>query len=331
MERILEWIVPGLILASAAVVTLWMAGAIYYDVCRGARWRWVVVIGWAIGVVAMFAIWQPVWQPFIVLLAVLVLFLGWWLRQKPSHDREWDPTVAVLPKAVRDGDAITIENVRNFDYRTLDDFTPRYETHTFHLANLKSADIIFFYWGSPWMSHPVLVYDFGPEGRVCGSIEVRYRKGQLYSVVRSFYRQQELILLVADERDVILRRTKHSQNQEAYLYHFHARAEELRTIFLDYIEAINKLCDTPRWYNGLFANCTTTFYRLPNSQLRFDWRVLANGRLDRALYEDGRLDRGLPFQELRRLASLNEIANSAPADGFGDHIRRELERRRHER
>jgi hypothetical protein len=59
--------------------------------------------------------------------------------------------------------------------------------------------------------------------------------------------------------------------------------------------------------------------------------VLANGRLDRALYEDGRLDRALPFEELRRAAYLTDVANGAPEDGFGDHVRRELERHRHDR
>jgi hypothetical protein len=59
--------------------------------------------------------------------------------------------------------------------------------------------------------------------------------------------------------------------------------------------------------------------------------VIANGRLDRALYEAGRLDRTLPFPELRRIGYLNDVANSAPEAGFGDHIRHELERRRHER
>jgi len=196
---------------------------------------------------------------------------------------------------------------------------------------LKGADIIFFNWGSPWMSHPVLVFDFGPDGRICGSIEVRYRKGQNYSILRSLYRQQELIFVVADERDVILRRTKCGKNQEALLYRFNASSEELRTTFLDYMEAINSLCQTPRWYHGLFANCTTTYYRLPSTRRRFDWRVLANGRLDRALYEAGRLDRTLPYEELRQNARLNDIANSAPENGFGDHIRREMERRRHER
>ena len=318
-------------LASAAVITLWTAGAIYYDVCGGAKWGRLVALGWAIGVIALFAGWQPVWQPFVALVGVTAVFLAWWFQLKPSHNREWDLSVAVLPRAVRDGDAITIENIRNFEYRSLEDFTPRYETRTVYLSKLRGADILFFNWGSPWMTHPVLVFDFGTDGRICMSIEVRYRKQQDYSILRSFYRQQELIFVVADERDVILRRTKCGTSQEALLYHFNADVEELRTAFLDYIDAINNLRDTPRWYHGICTNCTTTFYRLPNSRFRIDWRVIANGRLDQALYEDGRLDRSLPFDELRKLAALNAIANSAPEQGFGDHIRGELERRRHER
>jgi hypothetical protein len=315
----------------AAVITLWMAGAIYYDVCQGARWGRLLAAAWAAGVLSLFALWQPVWQPFAVLIGVFAVFLGWWFRQQPSQDRDWDTCVAVLPRAVREGDSITIENVRNFEYRSLDDFTRRYETRTVHLANLRGADVIFFNWSLPWMSHPVLVFDFGPDGRICMSIEVRYRKGQGYSLVRSLYRQQELIFVAADERDIILRRTKHSRDQVARLYRLTAGAEELRAVFLDYIQVINSLYEKPRWYHGLCTNCTTSFYQLPSRRYRFDWRVVANGRLDGALYADGRLDRTLPFAELRRLAVLNDVANSAPENGFGDHIRGELERRRHER
>jgi hypothetical protein len=39
----------------------------------------------------------------------------------------------------------------------------------------------------------------------------------------------------------------------------------------------------------------------------------------------------LPFPELRRIAYLNDVANTVPENGFGDHIRREPGRRRHER
>ena len=331
MAWFVEWVVPALMICCAAVLALWMAGAIYFDACGGAKWGRAVAWAWLLGVVALFVLWQPIWQPLLVLLGVAAVFVAWWLRQRPSHDREWQPEVAVLPRAVRDGDTIAIENVRNFEYRTLDDFTPRYETRTYHLSNLKGVDIIFFNWGVPLMSHPVLVFDFGPDGHVCISIEVRYRKGQKFSIFRSLYRQQELYFAVTDERDAILRRTKYGKPQEAHLYRMNVPPEEVRRAFLDYVGAINDLCEKPRWYHGLCTNCTTTFYWLPNSRCRCDWRVLANSRLDKALHDDGRLDRSLPFQELRRVSYLNDIADSAPEDGFGDHIRRELEARRHGR
>jgi len=151
---LLTAVLVAALLLTSAVITAWMAGAIYYDACRGARWaRWLVA-GWTAGVIALFAVWQPLWQPFAILLGVAVLFLGWWLRLKPSHNRDWDPTVARLPRALRPGDDVTLENIRNFEYRSLDDFTPHDETRTVHLANLRGLDVIFFNWGSPWMSHP---------------------------------------------------------------------------------------------------------------------------------------------------------------------------------
>ena len=69
MGLILE-IITGASLLACALITVWMAGAIYYDVCGGARWgRWVA-LAWAAGVIALFAAWQPLWQPFVALLGV---------------------------------------------------------------------------------------------------------------------------------------------------------------------------------------------------------------------------------------------------------------------
>ncbi len=324
-------ILAGASLLACALVAVWMAGAIYFDVCGGAGWgRWAV-LAWAVGVVAMLAAWRPIWQPIVALIGAESLFFAWWSRLKPSNDRDWDPSMARLPRAVIAGDAVTIENVRNLEYRSIDDFTANYEARTYHLSNIRGVDVIFFDWGDGFRGHPALVFDFGCDGRVCMSIEARITRGQGYSVFRSLYRQQELMFVAADERDVILRRTKYSERQWAYLYPLNSNPQELRTLFLDYIDTINEMCNKPRWYHVLFTNCTTSFYKLPSTKVRWDWRVIANARLDRALYRDGRLDRSLPFEELRRLAYLNDIANAASATGFGDHIRTELERRRNER
>ena len=327
MDGVLAWAA----VAAAAAAALWSAGAIYYDACGGG-WRGrAAAAAWLAAVAAALLLWEPVWYPLAAVAAAELLFLAWWLRLRPSHDRDWEPAVAVLPRVTRDGDAVTVHHVRDFDYPAPGVVTPGYDTRTYRLSRLAGLDVILFNWGSRWMSHPVLVFDFGPDGRLCVSAEVRYRKGQPFAFVRSLYRQQELIYVAADERDVILRRTLHPPRQAAHLYRLVAPPDEARAVFLDYAAAINDLADRPRWYHGLCANCTTTFYRLPSRRLRLDWRVIANARLDRALYAAGRLDRTLPFDELRRAAELTDVANAAPRDGFGDHVRRELEARRRDR
>jgi hypothetical protein len=50
--------------------------------------------------------------------AAIVLFLGvvaWRISIPPSHDRNWRPEVAVMPRATIDGDRVRITGVRNFD------------------------------------------------------------------------------------------------------------------------------------------------------------------------------------------------------------------------
>jgi hypothetical protein len=59
-------------------------------------------------------------------------------------------------------------------------------------------------------------------------------------------------------------------------------------------------------------------------RMEWDWRMLFNGALDRLLYDRQLLDQALPFESLKRQSLVNDIANSAPADAFGDYIRREL-------
>ena len=126
-------------------------------------------------------------EPFVVLLPVSLVFLGWGFSQKPSHDRAWEADFQQLPKVNLVGDTITIEHVRNTEYRAIGDSTTKYETRSYRLSQLQGVDALILFWGSSWMCHPMFIFDFGPDGRVCISIEVRYRVGQEYSFFRSLH------------------------------------------------------------------------------------------------------------------------------------------------
>ncbi len=308
---------------AALAITIWIAGAIFFDVGNASILGGALATLWMAVVTASFVWSQPLWKPFLILLLVGVCFLWWWLSQRPSHERSWHPHFSVLPLATLHEDVITIHNMRNTgcDHVTVE--LPRYETRRFHLSKLCGIDALIAYWGSPWMCHPMFVFDFGSDGRVCFSIEVRYRIGQKYDFIRSIYRQQELICVVCDERDAILRRTKDSE-QDVYLYRLHLDEFSTRTFFLDYIDTINSIAADARWYHGLTNNCTTSIYLQSRSHMRWDWRMLFNGKVDQLLYDRKLIDQDLPYAELKRQSKVNDIANSTRAENFGDTIRRGL-------
>ena len=324
MEAFFHALLSGLICLITFVIVAWTSGALFYDVGRASRFAWILVFVWIASVVTLFVLWWPLWKSFLLVLVVFGLFLLWWFSQKPSNDRTWEPTTAVLPSIEFDEDTITITNIRNAEYLASGECVPRYDTRTYRMSNLCGLDSVLCFWGSAWMSHPMFVFDFGEDGRVCFSIEVRYRLGQKYSIVRSLYRQQELIYHVCDERDVLLRRTKGSQKQDVYLYRIKAEDWEIRQFFMDYANQVNALIERPRWYHGLTTNCTTSIYAQRVDERVWDWRLLFNGKLDQMLYDRERLDRSMPFETLKRQSRVNEIANRAPLESFGDFVRTEL-------
>ena len=265
------------------------------------------------------------WKKLAMASAPLVLVLMWWFSQQPRQDRLWQADVAELAWAQRQGDEITLHNVRNFDYHTETDYTPHWETRTVRLSQLTGADIFINYWGSPWMAHPIVSFQFADAPPVCFSIETRKEVGESYSALGGIYRQYELIYTMADERDVVRLRTNFRKGEDAYLYRTTIKPERARERFMEYLTTINELREHPRWYNAITTNCTTAIRsQHPSSErLPWDWRLLVNGKGDEMLYERGGIATdGLAFPELKAQALINETARQAnEAADFSKRIR----------
>jgi hypothetical protein len=232
-----------------------------------------------------------------------------------------------MPRAVIDGDRVHLTGVRNFDYRTRNDFTVRYEEREVQLSHLAALDFYVSYFSEGPVAHTFLSFIFDNAPPLSISIETRPEVGEGFAPVASLFKQFELIYVVGDEGDLVGVRTNH-RREAVYLYRLNSSADDARRLLLVYLTRINELADRPEFYHLLTNSCTINIFRYANAAGRvgrFDVRHLLNGLVDSYLYHSGRVDTTLPFDELRRRSQINDAAQAADgAPDFSQRIRASL-------
>jgi hypothetical protein len=322
----------GVFLLGAVVtgMTLWAMGALYYmPLLPRLRGLLAVTFGVATAV-AFLGLPRRRWTllGFGLVWGALVL---WWSTIPASNSRDWQPDVAVLPYATLEGDRVTLHNIRNFEYRTATDFTPRYYDKTFDLQQLESVDLISSYWAGEAIAHLLVSFGFGGQDYIAISIETRKERTEDYSSIKGFFKQYELIYVVADERDIIRLRTTYRQPPEdVYLYRTRIPPARARRLFLDYVREINQLVEQPAFYNTLTTNCTTNILfhaRASGGIARYNWKILLSGYAPDYVYEVGGLDTSLSFVDLKQRSHINARVQMADdALDFSQRIRTGLPR-----
>jgi len=320
--RIIKFTTWTLAWLTAFICATWAAAALYFDFPKASAF---VAILFVIALLAIVIFVRGKLLKLAIVFGAFAAVVSWWLTLKPSNDREWQPDVAQTAWADINGDEVTIHNVRNCDYRTQTDFTPHWETRTVRLLQITGMDLAINYWGSPWIAHPIVSFQFSDGLPLCFSIETRKTIGQQYSTLEGFYRQYTLIYVVADERDCIRLRTNY-RREDVYLYHTLASPAQARQRFREYINTVNVLHENARWYNAVTSNCTTSIRAQRAVKLRapWDWRILLNGKADEMLYQDHAIATGgLSFTELKQRSLIDARARAADDDPNFSHLIRE--------
>jgi hypothetical protein len=315
MRKALRFAVVALVTLVGLIVTAWAAGALYFDL--PIAWpRAPLALSYGLAMLAALLFIRGRWRAMGWVALGFVAVLAWWLTLQPSNSRNWQPDVAQLAWADINGDEVTLHNVRNCRYRTETDYDARWEERTMRISQITGADLAINYWGSPWIAHPIVSFQFADAPPVCFSIETRKQVGQSYSAVRGLYRQFELIYVVADERDVIRVRTNYRQGEDIYLYRTTMTPAQARERFHEYLRSLNQIRDHPRWYNAITTNCTTSIrdQHPPGERIPWDWRLLLNGKADELMFEHHTVvTAGLPFSELKARSLIDARAKEADA------------------
>lgn len=323
--KVVLWLLASPFLALAWLLAM---GAIYYSnlpwapVRHGLAWAFV-----AAGPLALLLLKRRrrtlAWMA-VAWTGVLI----WHLSIPASNERVWRVETAALPDATFDGDLVTVTNIRNFDYRTEDDFDVRYYDKTFDLTRLEAVDLIVSYWEGEAIAHTLVSFDFGGRDVLCLSVEVRKEEGEEYAVLPGIFKRFEIIYVLADERDVIRLRTNY-RREDVYLFRSQFSPAEARLFLTRILEKVHELNSEPEFYRTIANNCTTSLVGHVNevwpNRTAYTKKVLMNGYLPEHAFERGTLASDLPFEEYKRSCNISAAGLAADEDpDFSRRIRAHL-------
>jgi len=317
----------GLVLLALVMllVGLWCTVAVWYQ-CPTEPWRSVLTGATALVALAcVFALTSRVrWIGFAVFAGCFALFLVWWATISPTDNRDWAPDVARVVTAIVEGDEVEISNVRNFNWRSDTDFDQVWEQRTYRLSQVTDVDLLMSYWMGEPIAHTIVSFGFANGQRLAFSIETRKQRRQSYSSVAGFFKQYELAIVAADERDVVRVRSN-VRHEDVRLYRLRVTPEDAQRLLLVYLDEANDLAERPRFYNTLTSNCTTLVFdiaRVIHPGLPMDVRVILAGYLPNYAYDVGATDTSISFEKLRKLSHIDAKAALADADpAFSARIR----------
>ena len=163
------------------------------------------------------------------------------------------------------------------------------------------------HWGIEAIAHTMLSFGFRDGRYLTVSVETRRRKGQDWSSIAGFFKQYTLAYVLGDERDLVRLRTNY-RGENVYLYPTNTSKEAIRTLFIDIVETASLLAESPRWYNTISDNCTTSLarhIRKISGRRRWDPRLLVNGHTDEMGIESGWITPHGSIEETRAFYYVN--------------------------
>ena len=308
-------------------LSAWGALALWYQAPGAQSSRSSISAFWlALGAICIVGVWTGWLAAGVSVFAVAYLtLLVWWKRLSPSNHRDWADDVSRTVRGTIKGSQVILHDVRNFEWRSAADYTQRWEVRSYDLDRLASLDMIMSYWSSRAIAHTLISFGFDDGSHVVFSVEIRRERNETFSEIGGFFKEFELSVIAADERDIVRLRTN-VRREQTYLYRLRMAPSAIRALFLAYVDEANSLVSRPRFYHTLTGNCTILIYQMLRriiGPLPLSYRLWLSGYMPEYVYGVGGLDMRYSLEELRTLGYISERGLAAGmSETYSSDIRR---------
>jgi hypothetical protein len=234
----------------------------------------------------------------VVLVAAAAFALLVALRT-PSLERDWDDDVRVLAgvEALDDG-SMGLRAVRNWSYTSESVVSKSYFDATFDPQDI--TDVWMYEQildGRGLIAHTFVVFEFdesyGAQRYLGLSVETRRESDEEYSLIGGVLRSFEVTHIWATENDLVTRRVRYL-DYPLTRYRLDIPPEYRARIFEKLARETGELATTPRWYNTVLNNCTSSLIQYVNESepdaIPLHYSYVLTGRVDEYLETLGYLD-----------------------------------------
>ncbi len=238
--------------------------------------------------------------------AAVILWTLWWSLIRALPTRNWVTENAHQATAAIQGERLLVKALRCFEWRSREDFTPRWRDADYDLNQLEAIDLYVSTWGNPRIAHVMVGFVFSASPTLVFSIETRREISERWSTLAGFMKAYELIIIAAPESDLVDVRVE-VRRETVHRYRLVSTPMARLRLLSGYVAEINQLAVRPRFYNTIFGNCTTEVARILRAAGRavpIAWPLLVSGYIPRYFYARGLIDQRLPFSEIESAAKL---------------------------
>lgn len=265
-----------------------------------------------------------------LLVAVGMLLAAFFFLRKPSLSREWSPDQEVLQTISCYGEYITVHQLRQARYRSVNDYDISHAEHTFKKSDLVRTWLLIEPFGN-WLpfglhaAHVLLSFELSNGTYICVSPEIRKKVGKKFNALKAFLRGYEIMYVLGDERDLIELRTNHRKD-DVFLYPLTLDTTQTQELFLNISSSVNSLGQTPQFFNTLTNSCTTNIaHHLRSLGIALPWwhyLYVFPGTLDKLYISRGLIKTSTSYSDTRKKHYITKRAQeNLSEEAFSQSIR----------